>query len=75
MITGISLSDAKKSKVRRLSFLPRIDFSIDVFGKKLRYTQAPLSELMYNLYKDGFTKENAIKIVAAQITEIRKDEK
>ncbi|MCH2535143.1 MAG: hypothetical protein MK008_11935 [Bdellovibrionales bacterium] len=75
MVFGLSVSDSKKSKIRRLSFLPRVDFTIDVFDKKIRYTQVPLSELMYNLYKDGINKENAIRIIKAQITEVRKETK
>ena len=74
MPTGISIKDSKPSKVRRLRFLPRISFSMDIMNKRIEFTQAPVTELLYNLYQDGFSKDNFMKVVMAQMTEAKSGE-
>lgn len=71
MPTGLSIKDSKPSKVRRLKFLPRLSFSMDFMNKRVEFTQAPLSELLYNLYRDGFSKENFMNVVVTQMKETR----
>lgn len=71
IIFGLSVKNETTSKITRLKFLPRMDLSVDIFGKKYRYTQAPFLEMAYNLYKTGLSKENFIKIISTQISETR----
>ena len=70
MPTSISFGDEVKSKITRLSFLPRFGFTCDFMGYHFEYRQAPVTELVYNMYKRGMDKDAFIDVVMTQITEI-----
>lgn len=70
MLTSISFGDEVKSKVTRLSFLPRFGFTCDFLGYHFEYRQAPMTELLYNMYKKGMDKDSFIEVVKTQLTEI-----
>lgn len=69
MPIGLNIKEAKKSAVRRLSYLPRLGVTVDFAGKKFEYRYAPISELLYNLCHDGFSSENFKRIVVSQFSE------
>lgn len=49
MAAFISVDKAKVSKLKRLRFLPRFGFTVDVAGYKITYKQAPILETIYNV--------------------------
>ncbi len=63
MINCLSVNKSKKSKITRLSFLPRLGLFIDVGNYEIIYRHAPIFESLVNLYQKGFSHENFKKIV------------
>ena len=61
---------AKKSSVKRLSFLPRFGIVIDFGGRQLAYRQAPFLETLVNMRKSGFSFKNLVDVSLQQLKEI-----
>lgn len=61
---------SKPSKLKRLSFLPRIGITVDFAGHQFGYFQVPLIENFVNLVGRGFTVENIIENAHQQIREL-----
>jgi hypothetical protein len=66
----ITSRPSKKSKLRRLSFLPRIGLTIDFAGKQYGYFQVPIAELLLNMIGRDFTMANIISVSHQQIKEL-----
>lgn len=66
----ITSRPSKKSKLRRLSFLPRIGITVDFAGTQYGYFQVPITEMLLNLVGRGFTLENVISVSHQQIKEL-----
>lgn len=60
----------KKSKVKRLNFLPRIGLTIDFAGTQITYRQAPILETVVNLFDRGFSMKNLMDVSFEQLQEI-----
>lgn len=70
MAISLCVKKSRESKIRRLSFLPRIGVSIDFAGKKYAYKQAPLLEAVVNLFDRGFSMKNLMEVAKDQLGEI-----
>ena len=70
---GIDFSSTKikKSKTRRLQFLPRFGFTIELGGRKFTYKQVPVIETIFNLKGKKVTLENIKKVAEIQLNEIK----
>jgi hypothetical protein len=51
IMTSINSKKSPKSKIKRLSFLPRFGFTIDFLGYQFNYKQAPIIETLINIKK------------------------
>jgi hypothetical protein len=71
MALFFDVQKSKKSKVRRLGFLPRIGITLDFGGKSLRYKQAPILETVFNAIIQGPSKKTLTQIVKNQFKEIK----
>jgi len=70
MSTQICFGKSKKSKIKRLSFLPRIGITIDFAGQLMTYRQAPLLETAVNVIRRGLSMKNLISVAEVQLNEI-----
>lgn len=70
MINLLRIERVKKTRTRKLPFLPRFGIVVDVAGRRLSYRQAPIFETILNLLERGATKSNFDKIVMEQLYEI-----
>jgi len=61
---------SKKSKLRRLSFLPRIGLTVDFAGTQYGYFQVPITELLFNMLGREITLANVISVSHQQIKEL-----
>ena len=66
----ITSRPSKKSKLRRLSFLPRIGITVDFAGKQYGLFQVPFTELLFNMKDRDFSLANIISVSRQQIDEI-----
>lgn len=71
MASEIQINKSKKSKTRKLPFLPRIGLYIDVAGYEVFIKNAPLGETLWNLYERGFSTTNLTKVAREQLKEIK----
>lgn len=62
---------SSKSKLSRLSFLPRIGLTIDFAGKQFSYFQVSMIEAFWNMPRGQRTVANLIKLSEQQIKEIK----
>ena len=70
MVNQLKIEKARKSRSRKIPFLPRFGFVVEFAGKKISYRQAPLFETMVNLLDRGPSFSNFQKIVLEQLYEI-----
>lgn len=62
---------SSKSKLSRLSLLPRIGLTIDFAGKQFSYFQVSMIEAFWNMPRGQRTVANLIKLSDQQIKEIK----
>lgn len=65
-----SAEKTKPSRTRKLPFLPRIGFVIDVAGRRFSIRQVPLLESLTNLIQWGLSRSNLERIEAEQLAEV-----
>jgi hypothetical protein len=70
MACVITTRPSKKSKLQRLSFLPRIAITIDFAGTQFGYFQVPFTELLLNMRGRKFNLDNIIAVSHQQIKEL-----
>jgi len=61
---------SKKSKLKRISFLPRIGITLDVAGKQYGYFQVPLTETLLNMQGRPWSLKSLIATAHLQIKEL-----
>lgn len=61
---------SKKSKLRRLSFLPRIGITVDFAGTQYSYFQVPILEMLVNLAGKEWNLKNVVETSHQQISEL-----
>ncbi len=70
MINLLRIERVKRTRSRKIPFLPRIGLVVEVAGRRVSYRQAPIFETILNLLERGATKSNFDKIVMEQLYEI-----
>lgn len=70
MSISISVEKARKSRVKRLSFLPRFGFYMDFGGRQLAYRQVPVLETLFNLRSRRLPGKDFFDIVIQQLREV-----
>ena len=70
MANILCVEKSKKSKVRRLAFLPRFGLTVDIGGRQFIYRQAPMLETVVNLFHRGFSMKNLMNVAHDQLSEI-----
>ena len=70
MSNMICVEKSKPSAVKRLKFLPRFGFVVDVAGREITYRQAPVLETLLNLSKKGLSMKNFMEVAFQQLSEI-----
>lgn len=70
MIHLFKVENLKKSKTRKLPFLPRFGFVFEVAGKRVSFRQVPLTETVANLFERGPSLSNLKNIISEQLQEI-----
>ena len=71
MATMLSVQKSERSKLRKLPFLPRFGFTIEVAGRQLTYRQVPLLETLLNARERGLTLKNLLSVAAEALDEVR----
>jgi hypothetical protein len=66
----ITSRPSKKTKTRRLSFLPRIALSVDLAGTQFEVFHVPLTETLFNMIGKKFNLQTLISVSHQQIDEL-----
>lgn len=70
MVSVFRIEQSRKTRSRKLPWLPRVGFVLDIGGRRISYRQAPVLETLFNLLERGASKTNLNKIIAEQLYEI-----
>ncbi len=70
MINKWTLEKIKSTKTRKLPWLPRMGFVLEIGGRKISYRQAPFFETIAILMERGVTLSNFQKAAKEQLFEI-----
>lgn len=71
MANSISFGKSKPSKLKRLPFLPRFGFTIDVAGMEFNYRYAPIAETLMNMDLKSFSLKALVETSMKQLKEIK----
>ncbi len=70
MVNILRIERSKRTRSRKLPYLPRIGIVIDFGGRRISYRQAPIIETILNLIERGASRSNFDKIITEQLYEI-----
>lgn len=70
MSISISIEKARKSRLKRLSFLPRFGFYLDFGGRQVAYRQTPVLETLFNLRKRRLSARDFFDVALQQLVEV-----
>jgi hypothetical protein len=70
MANQLCVEKSKRTKTRKLPFLPRFGFVIEVGGRQISYRQVPMTETLLNLRERGFSMKNFVRVALEQLGEI-----
>ena len=70
MAGEVRCTKAKPSKMRRLSFLPRIGLSVEIAGREFQLKRAPILETVLNTIERGVSLRSFKEVARAQLDEI-----
>jgi hypothetical protein len=70
MAISFTVSKAERTKLRRMPFLPRLGFTVEVAGRQFTIKNAPMVETFLNWRDIGFTVANFKKIAFEEWNEI-----
>jgi len=71
MANSLSFNKSPKSKLKRLSMLPRFGFTVDFAGYEFSYRQAPILEALMNLRGKSISLQTLLDISLKQLEEIK----
>jgi hypothetical protein len=71
MPNSLCVEKSKRTKTRKLPFLPRFGFIVEIGGRQIAYRQVPLTETLLNLRERGFSMKNLVKVAMEQINEVK----
>ena len=70
MINLFKVERLRPTKTRKIPFLPRLGFVVELGGRRFSYRQVPLIETILNLMERGPSFSNLQKIVLEQLYEV-----
>ncbi len=70
MANQLCIQKIKKSKTRKLPFLPRIGLTLELGNRQIVFRSAPLLETVLNVWQRGFSQKNLMEVGLEELSEI-----